>query len=117
MFGGCVCGGNQIFRFVAHTGQGRRLHRDRLGRKGHLARDIAFRYRTLFDAENRLAGFAVQDIHVSGFRCHGQSRNRPPATNDVEQSGRRRRVGVPQIVMDSLEVPLVRAGLDIDGDH
>src|SRR2546422_6348613 len=52
---------------------------------------------------------------VSGFRCHGQSRNRPPATIDVEQSGRRRRVGVPQIVMDSLEVPLVRAGLDIDG--
>ena len=33
------------------------------------------------------------------------------------KSRRRRRIGVPEIVMDGLEVPLVRAGLDVDRDH
>src|SRR5262249_17737439 len=57
-----VCSGDQIVRFVAHARQRRRLHRDRLCWKSRLAGNIAFRNRTLFDAEDRLAGFAIQDV-------------------------------------------------------
>src|SRR5262249_17370704 len=81
------------------------------------ARDIALRYRTFFDAEERLAGFAIQDVHVTGLRGQRQGGDGAAIAHDVEQTRRGRRIVIPEDVMDRLEVPLVRARLDIHGDH
>jgi len=116
VLGGRVCCGDEILRRVTNARERRWPHRERLRWKGQLAGDIALRYRALFDAEDRLAGLAIQEVQVTGLGRHGERGDGASVSHDVEQSWRRRRIGVPEIVMDGLEMPLVPAGLDVDGD-
>src|SRR5262249_45648279 len=48
------------------------------------------------------------------FGCERRHWNRAPVPRHVQQSWRRWRIGVPQIVVNGLEMPLVGAGLNID---
>ena len=79
-------------------------------------RGVAFRNGTLFNAVDRLTGFAIQDVHQRVLVDHGHRRNRPTALDDVEQAGRGGKIGIPQIVMDQLEMPLILTGGGVDGD-
>ncbi len=113
---GRVVGGHQVFRLVADPPQRGRA-RDRLCRVGLLPGRLASRHRRLLDAEDRFARLPVQDEEVAGFRRHGEGVDRLAAALDVEEHRRRRRVVVPDVVVDGLEVPAVRAGPDVHRDH
>ena len=99
---------------VRHSCECRWLHRDRLRWKRPLAQDVALGHRTLFDSENRPASLTVQDVEVARLRCESKRRNPASVLHDVEQSGRRWWIVIPQIVMDRLEVPFALSSLNID---
>ena len=109
-------GGHQVVRGVADAPHRRRLDRERLRRPGRLAGHVARRHRPLLDAVDRLAGLAVQDVEVAGLGGHPEGRDRTVLARNVEQGRRRRRIGVPQVVVNRLEVPDVLAGLGPDRD-
>ena len=117
MLGGRVVGGHQVLRLVADSPQCRRHTRNRLGRVGLLPGHRARRHRPLLDVEDRLAVLPVQDEEVAGLRRHGEGVDRLAAPLDLEQHRRRRRIVVPDVVVDRLEVPAVLAGPDVDRDH
>ena len=108
---------HQVARRVGELRQPHRFDRNRLRRRGLFVRHVAGRHRLLLDAVDRLAGLPVQNVEIAGLGGHPQRRNRAAVGGDVEQRRRRRRVGVPQIVMNRLEMPAIVAGLDIHRDH
>jgi hypothetical protein len=79
----------------------------KLRRKCQFPRHVALRNRALLDAEHRLAGFTIENVHVARLRGDGECGNRGPATHDIEQRWRRGRVVIPEIVMNGLKVPPV----------
>jgi hypothetical protein len=64
-------------------------------------RHVALGNRALFHAEERFAGFAVQQEEVAGLRadCDGGS------LADVKEQGLRGYVVVPQVMVNGLEMP------------
>ena len=115
MLGGRVVRRHQVFRPVADPAQGR-CARNRLRRVSLLAWHLARRHRPLLDLDHRFARIPVQDEEIAGLRRHGERVDRLAVALDVEEHRRRRRIVVPEIVVDGLEVPAVRAGADIDRD-
>ena len=112
----CVFGPHHVPLFVElHAGQRRRLDGKRLRRRIPLARHFAFRHGALLDAEDRLAVGAIEDVHQAGLPDQRERGNRSSVLPDVHHHRRRRLIGIPQVVMHGLEVPLVLPGLHIDG--
>ena len=114
VFGVGIGGSYKIRGGMRHSCECRRLHRDRLRWKRPLAQDVALGHRTLFDSENRPASLTIQDVEVARLRCESKRRNPASVLHDVEQSGRRWWIVIPQIVMDRLEVPFILSSLNID---
>ena len=82
----------------------------------HSSGHVALRHGTLLDAEDRLAGGAIEDEHVAGLADRRERGHAPAVLHDVDEHRRRRHVEVPQVVVHGLEVPAVLAGLGVDGD-
>ena len=108
---------HEIGRLIGDASHRGRLDRERLARIGRLPGDVAVRHRAFLDAEDRLAALAVQDVQIARLGGHAEGRDGAPVLLDVEQHGRRGRVGIPQIMADRLEVPAVLAGLRVDRHH
>ena len=75
-------------------------------------RDLAF-----FDAVDRLAGDAVQDVDIAALGQLPDGGNLLAFLRDVEEDRRRAEVVIPGVVMHHLEVPFQFAGERIDGDQ
>ncbi len=80
------------------------------------ARDVALGYRALLDAVNGFAGLAVQNEHQSILADDRERGDGLAVLLHVKQAGRGRHVGVPQVVVDELEVPHVFARGGVDSD-
>ena len=65
--------------------QRRRLDRERLRRRRPLAGRAGLRHLALLDAEDRLAGFAVEDEQQRHLRLLRHRGDRPPAAADVDR--------------------------------
>src|SRR5688572_1377935 len=89
--------------------------RDRLRRGRRLARLL--RHRHLVDADERLAGLAIEDVDVARLADLDDALARPAVVHRVEQHHGIRRVVVPQSVMHLLEVPAIFPRLRLDRDH
>ena len=112
-----VLAGHEVVGVPGELGQAGRLQGYRLGGRGRLAGDVAGRHRALLDPVDGLAGIAVEDVEIAGLGGHPEGGDRPAGAGDVEEGGRGRRVGVPQVVVDGLEVPPVLAGGDVHRDE
>ena len=99
-----------------HARERRRLQRERLRLRRPLQRHLALRHGTLLDAVDRLAGDAIEQKQQPDLVHRGDGRNRPAALLHVDQRRRAGHVGVPDVVMDHLEVPQVLAGVRV-GRH
>ena len=84
---------------------GRRLHHLLLGGPGLFAGNIRRRNRPLFNWEERLSGFAVEDEELAELGRLDGSVNMLAANIQRNQSCRAGKVAVPQIVMHHLVVP------------
>ena len=94
----------------------RRLRRERLGGRGHLAGHVRLRHRPLLDGPHRLAGGAVEHVEE---RLLARLRDRldlTPVDGDVDEDGGVGEVEVPHVVVDGLEVPRAFSGLEVKGD-
>ena len=109
--------GVEVLRRIERVArQRRRLQRKRLRRPGLLARHAALRHRPFFDAEDRLAGDAIEDEHQRHLRHHRDRGHRLAVALDVDQRRRRRHVVVPDVVMHQLLVPFQLAGRRVERD-
>ena len=93
-----------------------RLGRVRLHLRQLLARHLRLRRRPHFHRPDRFAGVAVVGVDVGLLGDLEQARDAPAADVDVEQDRRRRRVVVPDVVLDQLLVPDPLAGLHVQRD-
>ena len=96
---------------------GRRLRRERLGRRRPLARNVGLRHRPLLDRPDGLAGRAVEDVDEALLRRLGDRLDLFAVDGYVDQVRRRRHVVVPQPVVDELEVPHLLAGRRVEADQ
>ena len=100
-----------------HSGKRRRLQRKRLRGRIPLSRHVAFRNRTLFHAINRFAVAAVEDKDQPCLARLDQRRDLLAVMNDIDERRLRRQIGIPEIVMHGLEIPLHLAGRGIHRDQ
>src|SRR5882724_9770709 len=70
----------------------------------------------IFDREKRLTREAVEQVDESLLRGLCNRVNRMAAALDSEQNGWRRKIAVPNVVVNSLKMPETLAGARIDGD-
>src|SRR5580704_3509111 len=93
-------------------GQSARCDREWLRWRRNFARRVAGGNGALFDAEDWLAGFAIEDEKMRGLGADADGGNSLAVFMDIEQNGRRGDVVIPQVVMDGLEIPdaLTRIG-------
>src|SRR6266567_145670 len=70
----------------------------------------------IFDREKRLTREAVEQVDESLLRGLCNRVNRMAAALDGEQHRRRRKIAVPNVVVNSLKMPEALAGARIDGD-
>src|SRR5437660_592912 len=82
----------------------RRLSGQRLGGSRSFARNLARWIFALLDGEQRIAAGAVEQKHPSVFRCLRHSIYRFSVSLNGNQCGRRRKIAVPEIVANGLEV-------------
>ena len=108
-----IRGGYQILHAESGTGEIGRSGRNRLDGRSLLARNLAGRHRPFDDFENRFAGFPIQQKQVAGLGGEGHGRR---TVLQLEQARRRRRVVIPQVMMNRLEMPDVFAGMQIHGN-
>src|SRR5207248_1167646 len=92
--------------------RGRR--RERLRGRRMLARHRRFRYRTLLDRPDGLAGHAVKYIEEALLARLRDRFDGLPIVFDGDQLWRSNGVVVPKIMVDELVVPLVLAGTGIE---
>ena len=85
-----------------------------LRRRGRLPRLL--RHGLLLDADQRLAGLAIEDVGPARLADLAMPLRSLPSIRRVEQHDGIRRVVVPDVVMHLLEVPAVLAGLRVDRD-
>ena len=71
------------------------------------------RHRAFLDTDQRFAVGAVEDVDPAGAPRFGYPLARLTVDHRVEQYHRTRRVVVPDVVMDLLEMPDVFAGLGL----
>src|SRR5262249_30114730 len=88
--------------------------RVRLGRRGLLARLLVDRF--FVDADEWLAIASIEQIAPAGLGALEQALARLTVVGLIEHPRRARRVEVPDVGVDLLEVPLVLAGLVVEGD-
>jgi hypothetical protein len=89
--------------------------RERLRCRGLLPRLL--RDRPLVDADERLAGLAIEDVRPPGLPDFSDRLPRAATDVHVHQDDGIDRVVVPDVVVHLLKVPLVLSGLHLDGDH
>ena len=87
---------------------------ERLRRRRVLLRPAALRDRLLGDAVERLAGLAVEQVIPASLAWLAQPVHELAVHRGVEEHDRAGRVVVPDVVVNFLEVPAVRAGLRVD---
>jgi hypothetical protein len=63
------------------------------------------RHRAFFHREDRLAGFAVQQIEKTHLGGLGEGRNVPPILPNGDQAGLCGQIIIPDIVMHDLKMP------------
>src|SRR6185437_3111905 len=80
------------------------------------AGNVAFWNRALFDAEDGLAGVAIEDEHQAGFADGYERGNFLAVFIDFDKSRSGRQIVVPEVVVDGLEIPLQLSGVGVDGD-
>src|SRR5579864_7297208 len=115
MFGRGVFGGYYVFGAEAVARQLGRLQRNRLRRRGPLSGNVALGNGPLFDTEHWLPGYAIENEHVSQLADLSQRRNLFAVLHDVDQSGSGRKIVIPDVVMDRLEIPFQFSGRGIHG--
>jgi hypothetical protein len=71
---------------------------------------------TFLDAEDGLARVAVEDEHPSGLADDLDRGNLLTVDLEVEQAWSRRQIGIPQVVMNRLEIPFELARGCVHGD-
>src|SRR5580693_475436 len=71
-------------------------------------------YGCFLDAEDRLTGHAIQNVHVANLACLREDRRFLPIDHQVDQAGGRRQIEIPQVVMNSLEIPLELSRLRVE---
>src|SRR4030095_12941218 len=91
-----------------------RLYRDGLRRRVPLAGNIAFCDLLLDNVVDGLSGGAIKDEHESQLAALCERGNRSAVFNNVKEHGCRRKIIVPEIVANCLEVPDAFAGFHID---
>ena len=96
-----------------------RIVGNRLGRIDHLARHVRLGfYRRLDDRVNRLARLTMPEIQQAVLTGRGDALDGLTVlVRDVEQGRTGDVVPVPEVMMDGLEVPAERAGLEIQRDR
>ena len=72
---------------IDHARQRRRLERKRLRLDGPLERHVARRHRPLLDAEERLAGRAIEDEQQADLADHGHRGDGPAALSTSISTG------------------------------
>ena len=92
----------------------RRLGREGLRRRVRLARHVAARYRPLLDRPYRLTGDTVEDVRERLLADDRDRLDLATVNPDVYEVGSRRKVIIPQPVMNRLEVPDALAGLRVE---
>ena len=97
--------------------EGRRLGGQRLGCRRHLAGHHAGRIAAVLNREQRLAVGPVEQIHPALFGCLGDGIHSLAVALHGDQAGRRRKIAVPQIVPDALEMPDSLAGCGVQGQQ
>src|SRR5262249_47605518 len=112
----CIGRCDEIYRFVFMLAERSGLQRERLRRRGEFAWNIALRNGPLFDAEDGLACFSIENEYEPQFSGLNERRNFLSFDRDIQENGRRRQVHVPDIVMDRLKVPLELPGRRLERD-
>ena len=103
--------------FVIEVARQRRgLDRERLRRPRLLAGRGGLRHRALLDAEDRLAGDAIEDEQQPHLRDLRDRRDRLAVLHDVDQRRRGAQIVVPDVVVHELPVPLQLAGRRVERD-
>jgi hypothetical protein len=82
-----------------------------------LAGNSGRRHRTLLNRPNRLSGLTVEGVRERLLGSLNDGWNVPTVYRDVHQDRCRRRVVVPDVVVDHPEMPLPFAGLDVQRDE
>ena len=107
-----------LVRRKRHARNRRRLHRKRLRRPVLVAGNrIVGDDRPLFDAEDGLAGDAIEDEQQALLGINRHRRNRPAVALDVDERRRRVQVVVPVVVMRGLKKPLQLARRRIEREQ
>jgi hypothetical protein len=65
---------------------------------------------------DRITGLTIERVSESLLRGLDENRRPPPVDIHIKQDSRRRVVEVPDVVMDSLEMPDTFSGLDVEGE-
>ncbi len=97
-----------------HSRQGLGLERERLRLRRVLARNDRLRDGPLLEPEYRLARDPVEHEQQSHLRDLRHGRDHIATAAHVDQRGERRRIVVPEVVVDELLMPFQRAGLRIE---
>src|SRR4030095_1192278 len=100
-----VLRGDEIGHGKAHSPERLRLYRDGLRRRAVFSGNLADGYRLLFDSKYRFAGHTIQNVQIDDLAGLREEWNFPTLDCDVEQYGSRRKIEVPLVVMDCLEIP------------
>ncbi len=116
MLGRGVIGRHDVVTSDADPGDRRWLERNRLRRRILLARHVPRGHRLLLDPVHGLTRLAIQNEHERGLADLRECGNPLAVSFNLEQTGRRWEVVVPELVVDVLEIPRQLAGPDIDGD-
>ena len=96
--------------------EGRRLRRERLGRRQSLPWDPRAGHGPLFDRPHRLPGTAIEDVEEAGLRGLHDGVDPLPVDRDLAEGRRADRVPFPDVVAHRLKVPdpLARSGVERD---
>ena len=90
---------------------------DGLGRCGPVPGNHRLGDRLLFNRPDRLAGLPIEGVDDPCLRRLDHRRNGPPVHLEIHDHRDVRKVVVPLVVVDRLEVPDPLAGLDVQRDH
>ena len=97
------------------TGKGDAGHRLRRG--GLFSGQVAGRRRYFGDVVQRFSGVTVEYEQVTGFRRHRDGIDDHAGAFHLDQGGRGRKVAIPQIVTDGLEVPPQLTGSSVESEQ
>src|SRR5690606_25254069 len=99
-----------------HARERRRRGRDRLRRRGLLAGDVRGRHGPLLDRPDRLAGLALEDVDITLLARLRDDVDLAAVAAQRQQLRRLRKIQIPEVVTDRLEMPEPLAGTRIERD-